>query len=278
MTHTVNTSGRRYPAVAMASGRALAGLALGLTLALPAQPVRADALDELREALGKLRGAMPLRATVTARINATVREDSDKARVESGSASLVMEDGPQGLRLVYSPDVLARSSAERAAQRRDGKAPTPTSTAMARLDVGELAGMAQAAPELLRWLEVARLRSERRDTWNGAPARVLSLDLAIDRESKHVRSASSTVDVWIDAQGRPLASKAVSSVSGRVMMVITFEARSTDDRVYAVVGDRLVVTRWESSSSGSGMGQSGDSKAVVTLQHGGLSIDSSCVR
>jgi hypothetical protein len=24
------------------------------------------------------------------------------------------------------------------------------------------------------------------------------------------------------------------------------------------------------------MGQSGDSKAVVTLQHGGLSIDSSC--
>jgi len=200
MTHTANTSGRRSPAVAMASGRALAGLVLGLTLALPAQPVRADALDELREALGKLRGAMPLRATVTARINAAVREDSDRARVESGSASLVMEDGPQGLRLVYSPDVLARSSAERAAQRRDGKAPTPTSTAMARLDVGELAGMAQAAPELLRWLEVARLRGERRDTWSGAPARVLSLDLAIDRESKHVRSASSTVDVWIDAQ------------------------------------------------------------------------------
>ena len=253
----------------MTSARVLAGLVLGLILALPAQPVRADALGELREALLKLRGAAPLRATVTARINATVTDDTDKTRVETGSASLVMEDGPQGLRLTFSPEMLARSLAERVAQHKDDKAPAPTSTAMAELDVAELAGMAQAAPELLRWLELARLRSERKDTWNGAPVRVLSLDLAIDRESKHVRSASSTVDVWIDAQGRPLASKAVSSISGRVMMVISFEARSTDDRVYAVVGDRLIVTRRETSHSGSGMGQSGDSKTLITLAPGG---------
>lgn len=269
MNRTANTSGRLGPAAAMASARVLAGLVLGLILALPAQPVRADALGELREALLKLRGAAPLRATVTARINATVTDDADKTRVETGSASLVMEDGPQGLRLTFSPEMLARSLAERVAQHKDDKAPAPTSTAMAELDVAELAGMAQAAPELLRWLELARLRSERKDTWNGAPVRVLSLDLAIDRESKHVRSASSTVDVWIDAQGRPLASKAVSSVSGRVMMVISFEARSTDDRVYAVVGDRLIVTRRETSNSGSGMGQSGDSKTLITLAPGG---------
>jgi hypothetical protein len=248
-----------------ASWRALV-LALSLGLGLAVQPARANSLDDLREALGKLRGATPIKATVSARVNSTVKEESDKPRTESGSATLLIEDGPQGLRLLYAPDLISRASAERAARRKDSKAPTPTRSALEELDYSDLVTMAHAAPDLLRRLDGAQLKGERKETLNGVPARVLTLELAVDKNQKYVKTATSTLDIWIDTEGRPLTSKAVSSAAGRAMMVISFEMKATEDRTYAVVGDRLVVTRRESTNSGSGMGQSGDSRAQVTLQ------------
>jgi hypothetical protein len=234
--------------------------------ALAAQPARADGLEDLREALSKLRGTSVLKATVTAKVNATVKEDSEKPRVEMGSASLALEDGPQGLRLTYASDLLNKVSAERAARRKDSKAPAPIRSAMEELDYADLLSMTHAAPDLLRKLEGAQLKAERKDSWNGVPARVLSLELVVDKNQKYVKSSSSNLDVWIDADGRPLASKAQSNVSGRALMVISFEMKGTDDRVYSVLGDRLIVTRRDAANSGSGMGQSGDSKSTVTLQ------------
>jgi len=56
-----------------------------------------------------------------------------------------------------------------------------------------------------------------------------------------VDKQSSTLDIWIDEAGRPLASRSQSMSKGSAFLVVTFESRGREDRVYGVFGDRLLV-------------------------------------
>ena len=240
----------------------LATLAFSLCAAAP---VQAGGLEDLKAALAKLQGASPVKAVATARVQSTNKDDDDKARQESGSATVALEDGPQGLRLLYSPDLLAKAHAESAARQKDSKAATPTRSALNELTMLDVSNLTKAAAVLARKVETAQFKSERTETLNGQTVRVVSLDLALDKNQKFVKSASSTMDVWIDAEGRPLKSRSQSQVSGRAYMVITFDMQGSEEKTYAVAGDRLVVTRLESRQSGSGAGQSGDSRSTISL-------------
>jgi hypothetical protein len=235
----------------------------GLALALPA---RADGLDDLRAALGKLQGTSPLRVTLTAQVTNNTQDDDDKRRTSNGTATLSAEDGPQGLRIAYPRDIMVRAMAEGALRQSDSRAPSPTRNALDELDYDNVHSMVHAAETLLKRLEGAKLKAERADAWNGVPARLLSLDLTVARNQQYVDKQTSTMDVWIDASGRPLASRAQTSAKGSAFIVISFEVKARDDRVYTVVGDRLLVTRRDTSGSGSGAGQRGETKATVTLQ------------
>ena len=63
-----------------------------------------------------------------------------------------------------------------------------------------------------------------------------------------------------------LASVERETVSGRAFVVVSFEARQQEDCTYAVVGDRLIALRRESSSVSSGAGEKGEQRVVKTLQ------------
>jgi hypothetical protein len=240
----------------------LATLALCLCAAAPAH---AGSLEDLKAALAKLQGQTPVKAVATARVQSTNKDDDEKARQEAGSATVALEDGPLGLRLIYSPDLLAKAHAESAARQKDSKAATPTRTALNELTMLDVSNLTNAAAVLARKVDTAQLKSERKDTLNGQPVRVLSLELAVDKNQKFVKSASSNMDVWIDAEGRPLMSRSQSQVSGRAYMVITFDMQGSEEKTYTVAGDRLVVTRQDSRQSGSGAGQSGDSRSTISL-------------
>jgi hypothetical protein len=88
----------------------------------------------------------------------------------------------------------------------------------------------------------------------------------VARNQQFVDKQTATLDVWIDGSGRPLATRAQSMSKGSAFIVVSFETKSREDRVYTVAGDRLLVTRRDSSGSGSGAGQRGETKATVTLQ------------
>ena len=109
----------------------------------------ADGLTDLRNALQRLPGQTPLKASVSARTLNTKAEDKTP-KPEPDLASVVMEDGPQGLRLAYAPDLLQRLKAEAALKQKDSKAPTPIRSAVNALDPIGLRNLTAAAQPLLR--------------------------------------------------------------------------------------------------------------------------------
>jgi len=243
--------------------------ALGILVAAQVSAeAQSSGLDELLAALEGLRGTMPVKVSLTAQVTTVSKDDDDKVRNASGSATLTAEDGPQGLRLAFPRDVIVKAVAEGAGRQTDSTAPIPTRNALNELDYADVHSMVHAAETLLIRLEGAKLKAERSEALNGKPARVLSLELTVAKNQQFVDKQSSTMDIWIDEAGRPLVSRAQAMSKGSAYIVVTFEVKNREDRVYSVVGDRLLVTRRESSGSGSGAGQRGETKATVTLQPG----------
>lgn len=191
-----------------------------------------------------------------------------KVRTANGTATLTVEDGPQGLRLGYPRAIIAKAMAEGAGRQSDSTAPIPTRNALNELDYIDVHSMVHAAETLLIRLEGAKLKAERAEAWNGKPARLISLDLTLPKNQQFVDKQTSTLDVWIDDAGRPLASRAQTTTKGSAFIVVSFESKSREDRVYTVIGNRLLVARRDSSGSGSGAGQRGETTATVTLQAG----------
>ncbi len=81
-----------------------------------------------------------------------------------------------------------------------------------------------------------------------------------------MKKFESNFEVWIAADGTPLASRAAQKVEGRAFIVISFEAKNEEEWVYGTVGDRLIALRRESKNVGAGMGERGESKTIKTLQ------------
>jgi hypothetical protein len=235
-------------------------------LALPLD-ARADPVAQLKSALQRYSGQSAIKARLSAQVWSKNGEGSD-ATTESGQASLVAELGAFGLRLTYGADLLAKMAAEDDLRERDPKVRPATSTTLAAIDQGTVQEVLHAAPDLTRLLRRATLKSETAEQFNGQPARKLAFELGpppmSERERKYVNKMDGTLDVWIAPDGTPLGHKMRSNVAGRAFVVISFEARSEVDVSYTVAGDRLVVARREARNSGSGAGERGESRRVVT--------------
>ncbi len=132
---------------------------------------------------------------------------------------------------------------------------------MGPLNTGNLRHLVSGAGNVSRWIDNAIFKGEKMDSYNGKPARLLSFAYSIDKLKEQ-----GGLDIWIGADGTPLATKSRSTRTMGMFMVISFDAKEEEEAVYAVVGDRLVTTRREARSSGSGMGEKGDGKVVTTVQ------------
>jgi len=249
--------------------RRLAQLGTGAALLCAALSARADALGELKAAL--VRGAV--QATVRAAVDTqTWRKlgEGEEAEEVRGQASVLVEDGARGLSVTHTKDVMARMEREMQARARDANSKTPTLSALDEVSPRELVAMTSAAAALGRALERGVFKGERADLWQGKPARALSFEMPIttlsDRERKYAKKFSSLLEVWIGADGTPLASRARLSASGRAFIVIGFELGNDEDSVYGLADGRLVTLRRESRSRFSGPGERDERKVVTTLQ------------
>lgn len=232
-------------------------------------PVRADGLNELKEALTRYPATNAIKAQVDAK---TWKRDRDGKNDEekSGQATLYLEDNAQGLRVQYSKDALNRYSVEEKAREKNTKANTPTLSALAALNLGELRQLTNAAPSLMQQLERSTFKDERIDTYNGKQARLLSFDYGIgalsEKDRKYLKKYDGSLEVWIAADGTPLASRTHQTLSGRAYVVVSFDMKNDEELVYHPIGDRLTVARKESNSSGNGMGEHGESKTTRSLR------------
>lgn len=241
-------------------------LLCAVLLSLP-RIAAADPVAQLKVSLQKFSGQSPIKARINAQVWSRNGEGAD-ANSESGQASVLAELGAHGLRLTYGADLLARIAAEEEQRARDPKARAATSSTLGTVGHDTAQDVLHAAPELTRLLRRATLKAESTDTLDGQPARKLSFDLApppmSDSERKYVKKMEGALDVWIAADGTPLAHKLRNSLSGRAFVVVSFDVRNEEDATYTVAGDRLVLARRETRNSGSGAGERGESRRVVT--------------
>ena len=236
---------------------------------LMAGVAQADGLADLKGALSRLQAQAPVKGVVELKAWRKTG-DGKEAEESNGQASIVVEDSPRGLQVLYGKDVLSKVESEERARAKDPNLKAPTIYAMSELDTSALRPMVSAAAGLARQVEEATFKGEKADAYAGKPARVLSFEMPIEklseRNRKYVKKFESVLDIWIAADGTPLASRHNLNVSGRAFVVVSFEQKSDDECVYSQVGDRLVTVRKTSKNSSSGAGEKQESKVTRTLQ------------
>jgi len=230
---------------------------------------RADGLADLNAALARLQGQSALKAQVESKTWRKEGEGKD-AQEDSGQASVAVEGGASGLQVLYGKDLLAKVEAEQRAKVKDPKTKTPTGFALCEMKATELRTMVSAAGALSREIEEAEFSGEKIDSYKGKPARMLSFTLALDKvpekDRKYVKKFEGGIDVWIAADGTPLASAFRLDLSGRAFVVVSFTQKIDETRQYGVSGDHLLLLRKENKSTSSGMGERVESRVVKTLQ------------
>ena len=230
---------------------------------------QADGLTDLKTALVRLQGQAPLKASIEAK---TWSRQGDGKELEetNGLASVMVDDGSRGLQVLYSKEMLARLEVEEHAKEKNSKAKTPTLSAFKEFNSTELRPMISASSSMLRALEKHVFKSEKTESYNGKPARLLNFDFPLEKlpedARKYVKKFEGSLDIWIAADGTPLASRSTQNMSGRAFVVVSFENKVESESVYTQVGDRLLTVRKETKNSSSGMGEKGETKVVKTLQ------------
>ncbi|MGK5022906.1 hypothetical protein [Janthinobacterium sp. LB2P10] len=245
------------------------GLAVAGLFGLLCGTAQADGLADLHAALARLQGQVPIKAQIESKT--WRREGEGKAAEEdSGQVTVAIEGGSAGLQVLYGKDLLAKVEAEQRAKVKDPKTKTPLGFALGELKATELRSMVSAAGALSREIDEAVFSGEKVDSYKGKPARLLSFTLSLDKvpekDRKYVKKFDGGIDVWIAADGTPLASEFHVDLSGRAFVVVSFTQKSDETRQYGVNGDRLLLLRKESKNATSGAGEKVESKIIKTLQ------------
>ena len=228
----------------------------------------ASTLDDLRAQLGRP-GQGLLKATVD--VKSLNRNGEGKELEErAGEASVHIEDGPQGLKVAFARELLQKAEAEELSKAADPKSKAPTLAGLGKLEPATLRDLINPAPRLGRLLDRAKLKSERAEAWQGKPAMLLSFDLEKEKmtgkAAEFIKNYSGTLDVWVNAQGVPLAARLREAISGRAFLVFSFEQQQEEELQYGVAADRLVLVKTESRNQGSGTVGKNEQKTTYWLK------------
>ena len=228
----------------------------------------ADSVSELKGALARLNGQEALKASLEYQVW-NRRGDAKKPVITEGRATTLVEDGPQGLRLSWSRGVLQAAAQEARAKSLDPEKRTPTRNALEGLKAVDICEYLNGAGDLLRNLELARLVSEKTEAWQGRPSRLLTFKVVPrmgPQERKYVKDLDATLQVWVGTDGLPLAAESQVHMKGRAFLVIGFEQWQKEQFRFARAGNRLVVVQHVQETSGSGGGETSQSKTVMNLR------------
>jgi hypothetical protein len=231
-----------------------------------AAPAPPDPVAQLVGVLARLPATTPVRARVEHRVTFT-QGDEDQAP-PAGTATAIASSGPEGLRITWSPSLLARAEAEERERLQNPDAFTPTRDAVSDLRTLALARAFDAVPEMLRSLHEATVLEDKVEPFEGAPTRVLLLQVKpaiASRDRKYVRDVDATLRIWLGPDGVPLAADRHVLLKGRIFLIITFQIEQKESLRFGRSGDRLVVLRQESDNRSSGAGERRDRLAVTTL-------------
>lgn len=232
------------PAVAPAGAAAAAA---------PAAP-HGDELAELAAVLARFPGTDEIQGSLELQVS---RQSPEEHWTDQSRATVEVEDGPQGVRVVLSRGGSRLALQELRAQTLDPAKHTPTYNALQVLSLNEVSGDLDCAAALAQDVSLAHLVEARPSTYLGRAARLLVLarPSRLSQEArKHVRTAETRLSIWLGADGTPLGAEKIEHTKGR-FLVLFFENLRKQTWTFARKGNRLYATRHEVSDNASGLGQ-----------------------
>ncbi|MBI5067682.1 MAG: hypothetical protein HZB56_05535 [Deltaproteobacteria bacterium] len=238
-------------------------LPLLLALAMAADPVA-----ELLATLDGLRAGTPVRAQISYRFE-LVNGEGEEAIRDEGAVSAEASEGPEGVTVRWSPELVERAREEARRRSVDPEARTPTRRGMTELDAMAVARRLDAGRELRHTLAQAELVEDRPDALDGAPARLLVLRIPPrlgKQERRYVKEAETTARLWLGTDGVPLAAELHTRARGRIFLVIGFELEDRDRLRFARLEDRLVAVRHERDHRAQGAGEHQTHRATTAVE------------
>lgn len=246
-----------------------------LVALLATATVDADGLADMRACMAKLAARDPIRATVTIAVRKAPGEKDAKTAGERPPASVAVEAaaGPDGLTITVPPALLA-ALREQKPNTGGKKSARAVDESLREVRPDMLDGRLDAGRVLLSGLSDATLVSDVQSTYQGAPARLLTLRLdpgLSEEDRKHVKQMTAEMKIWLDPDACPRASETTIEMKARFML-IGVEAHQRKRQEFARVGDRLVMIADESEERSSGLGQNeGRTVTITVAPHGAAS-------
>ena len=241
-----------------------------LALFLAGGLLQADSFSDLKDALVRLNGQDPVKASVDYQFWSKQGDEKNPV-ITQGKATTFVEDGPQGLKMSWNRTLIQAAVQEAKAQAKDPEKKASTRRAIEGLKAVDVSDYLNGTEELLRTLEQGQLVEEKMEAWQGKPARLLRFKLRpklSKQDQKYVKDLEATANIWIGADGLPLAAETETRMKGRAFLVISFEQQQKESFEFTRSGNRLVVVHHVLESSASGGGEHGQSKTVMTLHLG----------
>ncbi len=233
-----------------------------------ALPVTADTRTEVLRTMAALRAAHPVTATVSVHIT---RKSQGRFANNTLTADTSVEATSDASGLSIRVPIVALDTAEREERERqaDPNRRAPTRTALDEIDAVALAESFDFAQPLQHLIDLGKVTAESRITLNGRPVRLVTLALTprLTKEARSVWNVRFTEDqlrLWIADNHVPIAAERTRNGTAGFMF-LRGDMRQRDHWTFTLAGDRLVVTRHESTFLGTGLGQRGEGRTIVTL-------------
>jgi hypothetical protein len=223
-------------------------LAIAEMTAAATTPAEPSGVSDLRHAMQMLRTPQPIVLDVYFKLFGRSGDEKDLQERE-GLLQLHLEDSADGLRMYYSPELIAQLSAEEMAKTIDEEVKNSALNAIGQFDYWEWRELVYPVDQLELMLARYRFMGEAPGVYGGRPARLLRFSLPKEkvdkRYRKYIKKYHNHLQLWIDEEGVPLASQLMEEGSGRVFIVIGFRFKNAVQMEYQRVGDRLITLRRE---------------------------------
>ena len=229
----------------------------------------ADGLADFRRALTQLQTTDPI--AVNAQFKLFGRSGEHDELIErEGLINLRLEDGAEGLRAVYSTELIVLLHAEELAKIEDENVKNSALNAVGQFDFWEWRELLYPAAQMELVLGRYNFVSEKMDAFNGQPARLLIFSMPkekIDKSfRKYVKKYKNRLQVWIDDKGVPLASQLTERGSGRVFIVIGFTFKNEIHTEYRQLNGRLIAIKREVKDESSGATMQSQRHFIATVE------------
>jgi hypothetical protein len=221
---------------------------------------RADTFGDLKSAVGRLTARQAVRATFAAEVKVKA---SGKFANEASARTISIEvaHDANGITIAVPQALVDKASRG--------------SDDVARNAVDSIRGMAIVEAldyrgALLHMLNFATVVEEKRVAFRGKTARLLVLALKVPPRKDNtivigsVKTAEDRLSLWISDDNLPLAAERTTKTTAGFLLFHS-DTQEHTTMTFAQAADRLILSRYETSANGSGMGQNIAETEVQTV-------------